>query len=321
METEIKSNTYKELLKKAHKKLGFSGQEQVIKKLVREVIFPLIDRDTAEKYGIKPTKGVLLYGKPGTGKSYFAKNLEKFIPNSIVHIVNGPELQSNEYGETPKKLRELFKSAKNEPLKYHIFIFDEFDSLGRKRTNTVAHYEEKNDIINQLLVLIDGIESPSNILVVGITNRKEDLDDALIREGRFETHIEVPNCDALGRAEILEILLNQLGDNWLIEEVNPKSWGDTLEGYSPAGVKKFVEEVQRRALSESENGNCFASRAKIRLTNEIFQEVYADLEAEQRAKPDIILYYKHFKSAAFFLTLVAAQTLARYLCHEVFAWF
>jgi ATP-dependent 26S proteasome regulatory subunit len=274
-DTEIEPSVYRELLNKAHKKLGFSGQELVVEQLVREVILPLVAKEIANKYGIKPTKGVLLYGLPGTGKSYFAGNLKEFIPNSVEQVINGPELQSKEYGETPRKLRELFELAKKAPSMHHIFIFDEFDSMGRKRTSTATNYDEKNDVINTLLTLIDGLKSPTNILVVGITNRKDDLDDALIRPGRFETHIEVPNCNACGRAEILEILLENLQrKKWLIEDIDPKYWANILDGYTPADLKSFVEEATRRALSEDYN----SSRAenKLHLTAEMFRKVYDD---------------------------------------------
>lgn len=230
-----------EAILKIGMKLGFAGQEQQIEKLV-EVLMPL-----SAKNGVKPTKGILLYGLPGMGKSYIAKNLKDIIPDAKNHVINGPELNSKDHGQTAKNIREKFEIVKTEKSTFHIFIFDELDAMARKRNSNESDHPE-NEAIAQLLTLMDGVDPPpSNMLIVGTTNKKEDIDERLLRPGRIETHIEVHSPNAAGRKQILGILLKKLSDKGANVAVDVDHWGDKLTDYSPADLVKFVDDAHRMA--------------------------------------------------------------------------
>jgi len=155
--------------------MGIGGlKEQVL-------ISRIVNDEMRKQYDVKYIKGILLYGPPGTGKTLIAKNIGK-----IIQKVNGSELSSKYYGETEGNIRNIFDKAKGNPSKLHVIIFDEIDSIGRKRGDG-SNIDDK--VLTQLLTMIDGLDSSNNILIIGITNRKDILDDALTRAGRLECHI------------------------------------------------------------------------------------------------------------------------------------
>lgn len=158
-----------------------------------------------ERYGIKHVKGVLLHGPPGTGKTLIARELSKVLRSKEPKLVNGPEIFDKYVGQAEKNIRELFSDAMEDeknlgdesPL--HIIIFDEIDAICKKRGTIRSGTGVHDSVVNQLLSMIDGVNSLNNILVIGMTNRKDLLDEAILRPGRFECHIEVGLPDESGR--------------------------------------------------------------------------------------------------------------------------
>jgi len=161
--------------------------------------------------GIKQVKGMLLYGPPGTGKTLLARQLAKFLKAVPPKIVAGPELLDKMVGETERKVRMLFAEAEEdyrangENAQLHVIVLDEMDSVCKTRGSSRDSTGVSDNIVNQFLSKIDGVEALDNVLLIGMTNRKELLDPALLRPGRLELHVEIGLPDEAGRLEILKI--------------------------------------------------------------------------------------------------------------------
>ncbi|KAJ6364203.1 hypothetical protein OIU76_029190 [Salix suchowensis] len=149
------------------------------------------------KLGIKHVKGMLLFGPPGTGKTLMARQIGKMLNGREPKIVNGPEVLSKFVGETEKNVRDLFADAENDQRtngdqsELHVIIFDEIDAICKSRGSTRDGTGVHDSIVNQLLTKIDGVESLNNVLLIGMTNRKDLLDEALLRPGRLEVQVEI----------------------------------------------------------------------------------------------------------------------------------
>lgn len=151
-----------------------------------------------EKYGVKHCKGMLLHGPPGTGKTLIARQIAKALNCSEPIVVNGPQIFDKFVGGSEKKIRELFEPAEKELAEkgdesgLHIIIFDEIDAICRERGSGSNSGTNVNDsVVNQLLTKIDGVEALPNILLIGMTNRIDMIDKAILRPGRLELHLEI----------------------------------------------------------------------------------------------------------------------------------
>ena len=229
--------------------LGIGGLKEQMSQLIHQVLISrIIDKSMREKYAVKDIRGILLYGPPGTGKTLIARNIGKIIPNSIIKKVNGPELSSKFHGETESNIRGIFEEAKMKKDKLHVIIFDEIDAIGRKRGGGGGSSHIDDKVLTQLLTMIDGLDSANNILIIGITNRKDVLDDALVRAGRLECHIEIPLPTIMGRKEIIDIYLNPLREKNLVKDMNSDEWARRLDGYSGADIESLIGRAKNLAL-------------------------------------------------------------------------
>jgi len=176
------------------------GMKDTIDQLREMVELPLRHPELFQRLGVDPPKGVLLHGPPGTGKTLLARAVANESEAQFFHIA-GPEIMGSAYGESEKKLRELFEQAsQNAP---SIIFIDEIDSIAPKRGQVSGEAEKR--LVAQLLTLLDGIEPRQNLVVIAATNRPEALDEALRRPGRFDREIVVGVPDEHGRREILGI--------------------------------------------------------------------------------------------------------------------
>ena len=176
------------------------GLSNEVKKVRELVELPLKRPEIFARLGIEPPKGVLLYGPPGTGKTLLAKAVAN---ESEAHFIllNGPEIMSKFYGESEKKIREIFDEAeKNAP---SIIFIDELDSLAPKREESNGEVERR--VVSQLLTMMDGLQSRGKVVVIGATNRQNAIDPALRRPGRFDREVEISVPDKEGRLSILKI--------------------------------------------------------------------------------------------------------------------
>ncbi|KAH7676371.1 vesicle-fusing ATPase protein [Dioscorea alata] len=236
-------------------KLGIGGLSEEFTDIFRRAfasrVFP---PHVTNKLGIKHVKGMLLYGPPGTGKTLMARQIGKLLNGREPKIVNGPEVLSKFVGETEKNVRDLFadaeadQKAKGDQSDLHVIIFDEIDAICKSRGSTRDGTGVHDSIVNQLLTKIDGVESLNNVLLIGMTNRKDLLDEALLRPGRLEVHVEINLPDENGRLQILQIHTNKMKENsFLAADVSLEELGigAELEGV----VKSAVSFALNRQIS------------------------------------------------------------------------
>ncbi|MEJ7777216.1 MAG: CDC48 family AAA ATPase [Sphingomicrobium sp.] len=176
------------------------GMRDTIDGLREMVELPLRHPELFQRLGVDPPKGVLLHGPPGTGKTRLARAVANESSAQFFHIA-GPEIVGSAYGESERKLRELFEAAA--AAAPSIIFIDEIDSIAPKRGQVTGETEKR--LVAQLLSLMDGIEPRQNLVVIAATNRPEALDEALRRPGRFDREIVVGVPDEQGRREVLEI--------------------------------------------------------------------------------------------------------------------
>ena len=217
------------------------GDLEYAKQRIRELVeLPLKFPELFRRLGIEPPKGVLLHGPPGTGKTLLAKAVANEA-NAYFIAINGPEIMSKWYGESERKLRDIFEEAKkNAPA---IIFIDEIDAIAPKRGEVVGEVEKR--VVSQLLTLMDGLQSRGNIIVIGATNRPDALDPALRRPGRFDREIElvVPNKEA--RFEILKVHTRGVP---LAEDIDLEKIAEITHGYTGADIAALVKEAAMSAL-------------------------------------------------------------------------
>ena len=176
------------------------GMRDTIDALREMVELPLRHPELFQRLGVDPPKGVLLHGPPGTGKTLLARAVANESSAKFFHIA-GPEIMGSAYGESERRLREIFEqAAQSAP---SIIFIDEIDSIAPKRGQVTGEAEKR--LVAQLLTLLDGMEPRQNTVVIAATNRPEALDEALRRPGRFDREIVVGVPDQPGRREILGI--------------------------------------------------------------------------------------------------------------------
>lgn len=249
--------------------------------------------------GLPHVKGILLFGPPGCGKTLIARELAKALKAKPPKIVNGPEILDKYVGAAEERIRDLFKDAEEEQAEkgdasdLHIIIFDEIDSICRKRGTITNGTGVHDSIVNQLLSKIDGVNSLNNILLIGMTNRKDMLDPALMRPGRFEVHMEISLPDAAGRVQILNIHTKQLASKgFLADDFDVKGLSTITENFTGAELARVVRDARSYALSEvfdADKGTLDYQR--LRVTQEHFERAISTAEPAFGKKDDELVVY------------------------------
>ncbi|MFA5855863.1 MAG: CDC48 family AAA ATPase [Candidatus Pacearchaeota archaeon] len=211
MEENIPSVTYEDI----------GGLTDEVKKIREMVEIPLKHPEIFEQLGIEPPKGVLLHGPPGTGKTLLAKAVANESEANFL-LLNGPEIMSKFYGESEKKLRDLFEEAeKNAP---SIIFIDEIDAIAPKREDASGEVERR--VVSQLLTVMDGLQARGKVVVIGATNRPNSIDPALRRPGRFDREVEIRAPDKSGRLQVLKIhtrnmpLVSPLKKSYILKKIS-----------------------------------------------------------------------------------------------------
>jgi transitional endoplasmic reticulum ATPase len=219
------------------------GLEDVKQQLREAVEWPLKYQDIFERMGIRPPKGILLYGPQGVGKTLLAKAAATESGANFI-AVNGPEILSKWVGESERAIREIFRRARM--VAPAIIFLDEIDSIAPARGSRVDS-GVTDRIVNQLLTEMDGIKPLRSVVLIAATNRPDLLDPALLRPGRFDRIIKVPPPDRKARLEILKIHTRRVP---LASDVDLEKLADMTNGFTGADLEALVREAVMLALRE-----------------------------------------------------------------------
>jgi 26S proteasome regulatory subunit T2 len=221
------------------------GLEQQVQEIKEAVELPLTHPELYDDIGIKPPKGVILYGEPGTGKTLLAKAVANSTSATFLRVV-GSELIQKYLGDGPKLVRELFKVA--DDLSPSIVFIDEIDAVGTKRYDATSGGErEIQRTMLELLNQLDGFDSLSEVKVIMATNRIDSLDPALIRPGRIDRKIEFPLPDQKTKRRIFQIHTGKMS---LSDDVNTEEFVMAKDELSGADIKAMCTEAGLLALRE-----------------------------------------------------------------------
>jgi len=225
------------------------GQDRAKKELMEALDF-LVKPEQIQKFGIRPLKGILLMGPPGTGKTLLAKAAAHYT-DSVFVGASGSEFVEMYVGVGASRVRDMFKEARQKAIKENkqnaIIFIDEIDVVGGKRDG--GQQREYDQTLNQLLTEMDGLHTSETprILIMAATNRKDMLDSALLRPGRFDRHIQVDLPDAKGRLSILEL---HARNKPLAEGVSLRKIADQTFGFSGAQLESLMNEAAIYAMRE-----------------------------------------------------------------------
>jgi len=210
---------------------------------IREMIeLPLRHPTLFKTLGVKPPRGVLLYGPPGSGKTLIARAVANET-GAFFFLINGPEIMSKMAGESESNLRKAFEEAeKNAPA---IIFIDEIDSIAPKREKTNGEVERR--IVSQMLTLMDGMKKRASVVVIGATNRPNSIDPALRRFGRFDREIDIGVPDENGRLEIFRIHTRNMK---LDEDVDPEIVAKETHGFVGADIAQLCTEAAMQCIRE-----------------------------------------------------------------------
>jgi len=237
--------------------MGVGGLDKQFNAIFRRAfssrVFP---PEVVEQLGCKHVKGILLYGPPGTGKTLMARQIGKMLNAREPKIVNGPEILDKYVGESEANIRKLFAEAEEDEKRLgpnsglHIIIFDEIDAICKARGTVGGSSGVSDTVVNQLLSKIDGVEQLNNILVIGMTNRRDMIDEALLRPGRLEIQMEIGLPSESGRLQIFKIHTAKMKSNGKLgADVNLEELSTLTKNFSGAEIEGLVRAAQSTALN------------------------------------------------------------------------
>eukprot|EP01083_Nonionella_stella_P204287 744836_1 len=287
--------------------LGVGGMNDQFNQLYRRAfVSRLYPPEIVKELGQKHCKGLLLYGPPGTGKTLIARCIGSMLTDKAPKIVNGPELLNKYVGQGEANVRALFNDAimdekeKGDKSPLHVIIFDEIDSLCKERgSNSGAG--QHDGIVNQLLAMIDGVNALNNILIIGMTNRMDLIDAAILRPGRLGVQIEIGLPDEDGRAEIFRIHTKQIRKNgYLDDNVSMNELAKRTKNYTGAEIAGVVRSAIGFAMNknidyENVNNIPIEQYKNIKITQKYFDyalnEVLPEL-GKKKYNEEIEFYYE-----------------------------
>ncbi|HJX04316.1 MAG TPA: CDC48 family AAA ATPase [Thermoplasmata archaeon] len=259
------------------------GLDEIKRELQEAVEMPIENPESFARMGIRPPKGVLLFGAPGTGKTMIARAIANESRVNFISI-KGPEIMSKWVGESEKAVRMIFKKAKQ--VSPSIVFLDEIDSIAPKRG---SHFDTgaTERVVNQLLTSMDGLEDMENVFVIAATNRPDIVDQALLRPGRFDKLILLPVPDEATRLKILQVHTKSMP----LEKVDLPSLAKRLEGFVGADIENLCREAAMTALRQN--------KAAAKVTAQHFEEALAQIRpsTDQETQKYYELMFKKMKTA------------------------
>lgn len=238
--------------------MGIGGLDAEFSAIFRRAfasrIFP---PNLIERLGISHVRGILLYGPPGTGKTLIARQIGNMLNTREPRVINGPEVLSKYVGQSEENIRKLFADAEKEYREkgdesgLHVIIFDELDAVCKQRGSGGTGGTGAGDsVVNQLLSKLDGVDQLNNILLIGMTNRMDMIDEALLRPGRLEVHMEISLPDETGRTQILKIHTTKMSANDIIDnDVDVKELAKLTKNFSGAEINGLVKAASSFAFN------------------------------------------------------------------------
>ena len=239
------------------------GLEEAKQELKEAVEWPLKYPDKFKDFGVRPPKGTLLYGIPGTGKTMLAKAVANESEANFIAI-KGPELLSKWVGESEKGVREVFRKARQTAPT--VIFFDEIDSIASNRGGEFGDSGVTKRVVNQLLTEMDGLEELEDVAIIAATNRPDIIDPGLMRPGRFDRHIKVDTPNEEARLAIFKV---HTKDMPLAKDVKLKKLAKNTEGYVGADIEAVCREAAMLALRD----NIEASEVSAKFFDEAMEKV------------------------------------------------
>ncbi|XP_065888759.1 vesicle-fusing ATPase-like [Dysidea avara] len=271
--------------------MGIGGLDKEFSTIFRRAfasrVFPA---EIVEKLGCKHVRGMLLYGPPGCGKTLLARQIGKMLNARELKVINGPEILNKFVGESEANIRKLFTEAEEEQTKLgsasglHIIIFDEIDAICKERGTVGGGTGVHDTVVNQLLAKLDGVEQLNNVLLIGMTNRRDLIDDALLRPGRMDVQVEIGLPDKDGRFDILTIHTSHMRNNNMLDgAVDLRDLAEKTRNFSGAEIEGLVKSAANTAMNRlikfKDGVNVdLPSTDKIKVSRDDFQQALLDVK-------------------------------------------
>lgn len=256
--------------------MGVGGLSEQFNKIFRRAFTSrLLPPQFAEAIGEEHVKGILLHGPPGTGKTLIARQIGKMLLAREPKVVNGPEILNKYVGESEANIRRLFAEAEEEQAKsginsgLHVIIFDEIDALCKARGTSASSAGAGDNVVNQLLTKIDGVNSLNNVLIIGMTNRRDLIDEALLRPGRLEVQIEIGLPNKEGRLQIFEIHTMKMRNKGILDSsVKLEELAEVTKNYTGAEIAGLIRAARSLAVNRVVKAD-----SKVRIDEEMLSNI------------------------------------------------
>ena len=252
------------------------GLDDAKQELKEAVEWPLKYPENFQRLGVKPPKGILLYGIPGTGKTLLAKAVASESEANFISI-KGPELLSKWVGESEKGVREVFRKAKQTAPT--VIFFDEIDSIASTRSGNDTDSGVTKRVVNQLLTEMDGLEELEDVAIIAATNRPDIIDPGLMRPGRFDRHIKVDTPSEEARLAIFEVHTKGMP---LASDVDLKKLAKSTEGYVGADIEAVCREAAMLTLRNDMESS--------EIPNKYFKEAIEKVKPANNADDQLVQY-------------------------------
>jgi len=266
------------------------GLAETTQQLRETVQWPLEYADAFDRVALQPATGVLLYGPPGTGKTLLAKVVANEAASNFISI-KGPELLNKYVGESERGIREIFEKARaNAPT---VVFFDEIDAIAAERGGASSDSGVGERVVSQLLTELDGLEELEDVVVIATTNRRDLLDDALLRPGRFDRHIHVGAPDEAARRQIFAV---HTRDRPLASDVDLDALADRTAGYVGADIEAVCREAATIAVRQFvESSDADAERIDIAADH--FDAALEAVDHERDGRSDAVSAVSEIRSS------------------------